>query len=403
MKCVACVHPAIPPCFILTLLLFHGHAPAQAAPVEFPGGGLMKLAALQTAKAELGVYTLSCAVEGAGTCTASPPEVPHGGVSEITVTPAYGWHVAGVTDSAEGAKSGSYTTGPVHENRTITASFSVNTHQITCIAEGEGTCSASPETVIVGETSEITVIPGEGWHVAGVTDSIEGEKGGGYTTGQVFEDRTVRAVFEKDVYTVTFVVTGGGVCGANPPLVEYGGVTEIILTPAAGGHVDSVAGLDRAAAVEGPGVTGDGQTAYTVSGVRGNLVVSVVFHAAHSNLSAWIEGDSQVTIEGNSTRTFAVGYSGAGGPVSFQWHADTGGGMAVLPGENGETLCLEAACEEDSGVYYCAVSDDWKTVDTAPVTLTVLPQVPAAGIPGLTLLGATVTVLGVVRRRVFAG
>ena len=77
--------------------------------------------------------------------------------------------------------------------------------------------------------------------------------------------------------------------------------------------------------------------------------------------------------------------------------------MAVLPGENGETLCLEAACEEDSGVYYCAVSDDWKTVDTAPVTLTVLPQVPAAGIPGLTLLGATVTVLGVVRRRVFAG
>ncbi|HOZ47445.1 MAG TPA: SUMF1/EgtB/PvdO family nonheme iron enzyme, partial [Candidatus Hydrogenedentes bacterium] len=129
-----------------------------------------------------------------------PAQVDYGDTSDITVTPAVGWHIVSVVDSEEGPQPGSYTTTPVTANRTVTATFAINTYTITCDVTGNGTCVADPATVDHGDTSDITVTPAVGWHIVSVVDSVEGAKTGSYTTTEVTANRTVTATFALVVY-----------------------------------------------------------------------------------------------------------------------------------------------------------------------------------------------------------
>ncbi|HPO12900.1 MAG TPA: SUMF1/EgtB/PvdO family nonheme iron enzyme, partial [Candidatus Hydrogenedentes bacterium] len=143
-------------------------------------------------------YDITCNVVGNGTCTANPAAVDHGNTSDIAVTPEAGWHIVSVVDSEEGPKSGSYTTTPVTANRTVTATFAINTYDITCNVVGNGTCTANPATVDHGGTSDITFAPDTGWYLLSVVDSVEGPKCNAYTTSPVVENRTVTATFSSD-------------------------------------------------------------------------------------------------------------------------------------------------------------------------------------------------------------
>jgi hypothetical protein len=148
-----------------------------------------------TATFEVDTYTVTCNVVGNGTCTATPATVDHGATSTIAVAPATGWHLVDVMDSMDGTKSGSYTTSAIAENRTVTATFAIDTFAIDCHAFGSGTCTATPPTVNYGETSYVAATPAPGWHIVEVVDSVEGIKTSSYTTSGVTQNRTVNATF----------------------------------------------------------------------------------------------------------------------------------------------------------------------------------------------------------------
>ncbi len=76
-----------------------------------------------TANFAINTHDITCNVVGNGTCVADPATVDHGDTSDITVTPATGWHIVSVEDSEEGPKPGSYTTTPITAPRTVTATF----------------------------------------------------------------------------------------------------------------------------------------------------------------------------------------------------------------------------------------------------------------------------------------
>jgi len=220
-----------------------------------------------TATFAINTYDITCNVVGNGTCVAGPATVEHGSTSDITVTPASGWHIVSVIDSEEGAKPGSYTTTPVTGNRTVTATFAINTYDITCNVVGSGTCSANPATVDHGDTSDITATPAVGWHIVSVVDSEEGPKPGSYTTTPVTANRTVTATFAINTYDITCNVVGNGTCVADPATVDHGDTSDITVTPAIGWHIVSVVDSEE----------GSKPGSYTTTPVTANRAVTATF------------------------------------------------------------------------------------------------------------------------------
>ncbi len=191
-----------------------------------------------TASFAIDTYSVTCNTVGSGTCAAAPATVDHGATAEVTVTPTEGWHIVSIEDSEEGAKSGSYTTTPVTANRTVTATFAINTYQITFVTAGPGVCSASPATVAYGGTSDITITPDTGCHIASIVDSVEGAKSGSYTTTPITADRTINVAFAINTYTLTYTAgTGGTLDGTLSQTVNYGASGSTVTATASSGFM----------------------------------------------------------------------------------------------------------------------------------------------------------------------
>ena len=86
--------------------------------------------------------------------------------------------------------------------------------------------------------------------------------------------------------------------------------------------------------------------------------------------------------------TFTVNATGAG-TISYQWYAENGNKMLTeLGGANGPSLTLTNLEIEDSGDYFCVVSDMNDMVQGPIFNLNVVTSLPAANLFGLALLGA---------------
>jgi formylglycine-generating enzyme required for sulfatase activity len=94
-------------------------------------------------------YNITCTVIGNGTCTANPAAVLSGSTSDITVTPATDWHLVSLVDSAEGSKSGSYTTTVVTSDRTVTATFAQDVPVVTSFAINSGAATTADIAAIL--------------------------------------------------------------------------------------------------------------------------------------------------------------------------------------------------------------------------------------------------------------
>ena len=228
----------------------------------------------------INTYGITCNVSGNGTCSANPTTVNHGAMSTITVAPGAGWHISSVVDSEEGTKAGSYATTPVTGNRTVTATFAINTYAITCNAAGNGTCSANPATVDHGATSTITATPAAGWHIVSVVDSVEGLKAGSYATTPVTGNRTITATFAINTYAITCHAAGNGTCSANPATVNHGATSDITVTPAIGWHIVNVVDSDE----------GLKAGSYTTMPVTGNRTVWALFAINTYDIACHVSG-----------------------------------------------------------------------------------------------------------------
>ncbi|MBI5016656.1 MAG: hypothetical protein HZB55_14350 [Deltaproteobacteria bacterium] len=159
-------------------------------------------------------YTVTASAGANGSISPSGSVTVNRGASQsFTITPAAGYHVAGV--AVDGASVGavtSYTLSNVTANHTISATFAVDTYTVTASAGANGSISPSGAvTVNRGASQSFTITPATGYQVDDV--KVNGVSIGAvtsYTVASVSVDGTIEATFAPAEFHVTVTVTGEG-------------------------------------------------------------------------------------------------------------------------------------------------------------------------------------------------
>jgi len=164
----------------------------------------------------------------------------------LTVTPSTGYHIDSVTGCDGTLADGTFTTGAVIADCTVTASFAINTYAVTPVAGANGAMAASTvQRVNYGSTTAFTVTPSAGYHTASVTGCDGTLVGNTFTTGVITEDCAVTASFTIKQYTVTPVAgASGAIAASTGQTVNHGSTTAFTVTPSTGYHIASVTGCD---------------------------------------------------------------------------------------------------------------------------------------------------------------
>src|SRR5439155_1312934 len=155
---------------------------------------------------------------------------------------ATGWHFAGWSGAATG------TTNPVSVtmdgDKTVTATFAINTHSLSVTTVGQGSVAKSPDQASYdhGSTVELTASPATGWHFAGWSGAAT------RTTNPVSvtmdDDKTITATFAINTYNLTVNTVGQGSVAKSPDQASYDEASreQLTATPAAGWHLGGRSG-----------------------------------------------------------------------------------------------------------------------------------------------------------------
>jgi len=95
---------------------------------------------------------------------------------------------------------------------------------------------------------------------------------------------------------------------------------------------------------------------------------------------------------------FVVEVSGAIGGLNFQWYKEDAAKAFQPVGTNAPVLAFASLEVDDSGTYYCVISDVQASVQTSPSQLDVAASLPVGGVVVLAVVGIAVALVGVRRR-----
>ncbi len=181
---------------------FAGWSPSPcAASFTMPAQNLTCTATFTTG------YSVTTTATSGGTISPSSQLVSYGATASFTVTPYYGYQIDSVTgcDGSLGGgetSSGTYTTGPIIADCTVTATFRLATYLVTTDIVGSGTISPTSQMVEHGATVSFVVTPNSSYRIDSVTgcDGNIDYYSGTYTTGPITAACTVTASFSEFVY-----------------------------------------------------------------------------------------------------------------------------------------------------------------------------------------------------------
>lgn len=129
-----------------------------------------------------------------GTLSPASVNVNSGSTTTLTVTPNSGYIVGTVTGCGGTLSGGTYTTGAISANCTVTASF-IAQYVVTGTAATGGSLSPASATVNAGSTTTLTATPNNGYILTGVTGCGGTLTGPLFTTAPVSANCTVNATF----------------------------------------------------------------------------------------------------------------------------------------------------------------------------------------------------------------
>ena len=353
-----------------------------------------------SASFEISTHTITATSGANGSISPSGATTVADGASQTyTITPAAGYHVAGVSvdgalvgvetaysinpldgSSSEGAST--YTFSNVTIDHTLTAVFEIDIANYTITAASGANGSISPSgttTVADGASQTYTITPATGYHVAGV--SVDGASAGSvtaYTFNNVSASHTISASFEILTHTITATAgPNGSISPAGELTVQDNGDQAFSITPEADCTIADVL-VD--------GVSVGAVTRYTFSSVTGNHVITASFQMANQ-LPEADAGPDQTVDEGvmvnlSGTNSFDLD----DGIAFFKWE-QTGGTSVALStpddnectfltpdvGQDGETLAFRLTVTDYSGAVStddCLMNVTWinepPTADAGP-------------------------------------
>jgi len=220
-------------------------------------------------------YTVTANAGVGGTITPSGQvQVLHGGSQSFTITPSVGHSIADVkVDGTSVGAVSSHTITNVTANRTIEATFAINTYNITSSVGTGG--SISPLGVVKvnhGSNQTFAITPAEGYEIADVkVDGVSVGKVATYTFTNVTAPHTISATFTIKTFKITATISGNGsgtITPAGDTTVNFGGVQTYTITPAEGSYLQDLI-------VDGNSV--GIMNSYTFANVRANRTINAVF------------------------------------------------------------------------------------------------------------------------------
>ena len=183
--------------------------------------------------------TLVYTAGSGGTISGTSPQtvVVGGSGSAVTAVANTGYHFVRWSD---GKTTAARTDSNVTTDKSVSAQFSIDTHQLTYAAGTGGTISGtSPQTVNYNSSgTAVTAVPNAGYHFVRWSDGLAAAA---RTDGNVTADKSVTAEFALDAMetrTLTYLAgTGGTISGTSPQTVAPGGSgTAVTAVPTTGYH-----------------------------------------------------------------------------------------------------------------------------------------------------------------------
>jgi uncharacterized repeat protein (TIGR02543 family) len=182
------------------------------------------------------LYTLTTTTVGNGRVRKLPDNeaYPEGSHVTLTATTSSGWHLVGWSGDASGAQNPLDVT--MDRDKSITATFAVNTYTLTVVVSGSGTVARNPSqpTYDYATVVQLTATPAAGWSFVGWTGDASGSANP--TNVIMAANRSVTALFQMNPHTLTVTTVGSGTVTRTPDLPTYdqGTVVQLTATPATG-------------------------------------------------------------------------------------------------------------------------------------------------------------------------
>jgi hypothetical protein len=184
------------------------------------------------------VPTLALTVQVVGSGTVDP--VTEGTLYELgtpvqlTASAAIGWHFVDWSGDASG--SANPVTVTMDADKTVTATFAINTFTLTYGAGLGGTLSgdASQTVGYGGSGTAVTAVPNTGYHFVGWSDAVPTAT---RTDVSVTTNHSVTAAFAINTFTIAVSAGANGSITPGTGLVDYGTSPTYAITPATGYHI----------------------------------------------------------------------------------------------------------------------------------------------------------------------
>ena len=329
----------------------------------------------------LKTYTIMASVTG-GNGTVTPggtSNVNHGENLQYTITPNSGYRIAQLLVDGNPVaipENGVYAFTDVTANRTINASFALNTYTITASVNGDnGTITPAGATIVNhGGSQAYSITPVTGYKIAQVLIDDDNNSvavtSGNYTFTNVTGNHTIVVSFDIITFSITALVDGGNGSITPPGVtnVSYGMNQSYAITPNPGYRIAQVMvnNVNNLAAVVNEG--------YTFTNVTGDQTIIASFTANALTGAATISNTSPRI---GDELTGSLTGSNPAGALTYTWKADnvmipgiTGNTYTVAVGDFGKAITLEITSDIETGVR---VSNA-----TYPVMKKTAPAAPAA-------------------------
>ncbi len=212
------------------------------------------------------LYRLNATTLGLGTVTKSPDLASYldGAAVQLNAAAAAHWHFVGWGGDASGADNPLSVT--MDGDKSIVATFAIDTHTLTVNVVGNGTVGADPPQAAYdhGTLVTLTPTPATGWHFAGWGGDAAGNANPLVVT--MDGNQTITATFAINTYTLAVTPVGNGTVAVNPQQASYDHGTPVTLTatPATGWHFVGWSG-DASGAVNPLPVVMDGSKSITAT------------------------------------------------------------------------------------------------------------------------------------------
>lgn len=275
-------------------------------------------------------FIVTPVVVGNGSISPSTPQqVPPGGNTFFTLTPAANHVIQGVTGCGGTLVGTTYLISNLQGSCTVTATFERVSYAVTAAPTTNGTINILTPTVPNGDTASFTVTPNTGYSTGTVTGTaacgtLVNTGGVNWSTGPITSNGCeISATFSINRYQVTVTTSGGngeiglvnGTPGTAPVVqtIDFGQTASVAATPAVG-HSANFGSPTVGNCSFTPSATSN---AWTSSAITGDCTVNVTFtrnsypvtaqlSASSPPGSAKINPISQNVLHGNNSQTIAV-------------------------------------------------------------------------------------------------